>query len=57
MLIIQKHVGREGGWDEGLETKVPYSGKLLREKTFANFAVWGLSVKNFSTKSDGHTHS
>ena len=29
---------------------IPYSGKLLREKTFANFAVLWLSAKVFSAK-------
>ena len=32
---------------------LPYSGKLSREKTFANFAVLWLSVKVFSTKLGG----
>ena len=36
---------------------LPYSGKPSREKTFANFEVSGLSVKVFSMKIDGHTHS
>ena len=29
---------------------IPYSGKLLREKTFTNFAIFQPSVKVFSTK-------
>ena len=29
---------------------IPYSGKLSREKTFANFAVLWLFMKVFSTK-------
>ena len=32
---------------------IPYSGKLLREKTFTNFAVLWLFVKVFSTKFGG----
>ena len=32
---------------------VPYSRKLLREKTFANFAVLWLSAKVFSAKFGG----
>ena len=32
------------------EIQVPYSGKLLREKTFANFTVLWLYVKVFSAK-------
>ena len=30
--------------------KLPYSGKLSREKTFANFAIFPPSAKVFSTK-------
>ena len=33
-----------------LELEIPYSGKLLREKNFANFMDLGLSVKGFSAK-------
>ena len=32
---------------------IPYSGKLLREKTFANFAVLWLFTKVFSAKFGG----
>ena len=32
---------------------IPYSGKLSREKTFANFMVLWLFAKFFSTKSGG----
>jgi len=32
---------------------VPYSGKLSREKTFANFTVLWLYAKVFSTKFGG----
>ena len=32
------------------QSRVPYSGKLLREKTFANFAVLWLYAKVFSAK-------
>ena len=35
--------------------EIPYSGKLSREKM--NFEVLGLSVKVFSVKIDGHTHT
>ena len=30
--------------------KLPYSGKLSREKTFTNFAIFQPSAKVFSTK-------
>ena len=30
--------------------EVPYSGKLSREKTFTNFAIFPPSAKVFSTK-------
>ena len=40
-----------------LHTDIPYSGKLSREITFANFKVLGLSVKVFSVKINGHTHT
>ena len=36
---------------------ITYSGKLSREKTFANFEVLGLSVKVFSMIIDGYTHT
>ena len=36
---------------------IPYSGKLSREKTFANFVVLHLPTKLFSAKIDGHTHT
>ena len=45
----------EEGWRSFME-QVPYSGNFLREKTFVNFVVWGISAKVFSTKNDGHTH-
>ena len=35
---------------------IPYSGKLLREKTFANFEVREPSAKVFSTKFWGMPH-
>ena len=35
---------------------IPYSGKLLREKTFANFEVREPSAKIFSTKILGMSH-
>ena len=34
---------------EGMDN-IPYSGKLSREKTFANFTVLWLFVKVFSVK-------
>ena len=36
----------EDGWGRGL----PYSGNLLREKSFANFPVLWLFAKGFSAK-------
>ena len=42
---------------QGLACRILYSGKLSREKTFANFEILGLSVKVFSAKIDGHTHT
>ena len=57
--------GRRRDWYGGRETcilyitinsatiLVPYSGKLLREKTFANFTVLWLFVKVFSVKFGG----
>ena len=36
---------------------LPYGGKLSREKTFVNFEILGLSMKDFSTKIDSHTHT
>ena len=35
---------------EGMDNIIPYSGKLSREKTFANFTVLWLFVKVFSVK-------
>ena len=35
-------------WGSSVKVHVLYSGKLLREKTFVNFAVLCLSVKVFS---------
>ena len=37
-------------------SEIPCSGKLLREKTFANFEVWEPSAKVFSTKFWGMPH-
>ena len=36
------------GWI--VEERIPYSGKLSREKTFTNFAIFQPSSKVFSTK-------
>ena len=38
---------------EFVNIKIPYSGKLLWEKTFANFAVLWLFAKVFSVKFGG----
>ena len=35
---------------EGMDNIIPYSGKLTREKTSANFTVLWLFVKVFSVK-------
>ena len=39
--------------DKCIPQILPYSGKLSREKTFVNFAVFWLSAKVFSTKLGG----
>ena len=37
-------------WTKGLLSRIPYSGKLSREKTFTNLAILLPPVKFFSTK-------
>ena len=45
--------GKRGGKREARGRGIPYSRKLSREKTFANFVVLWLFVKVFSAKFGG----
>ena len=48
----EPHLGSHK-WHSCDDKQIPYSGKLLREKTFANFTVLWLFAKVFSTKYGG----
>ena len=52
-LLPGRKMGREPGRSDHVPCDILYSGKLLRKKTFANFAVLWRFAKVFSAKFGG----